>query len=276
MLRLLLQELRFRINGIIGWGLGLSFFPAVYVGMYPSFAEQMASFEELMDLAIYQAMGISMAGFEGFIASTVTNLVPVILCIYAVISGTGTLAGEEDDGRLELIVSLPIPRWQIVAVKAVALGIALFIILAIVGAGAALTMEMISISVETKVTSLDVFLSLLAAWPLAMAVGMISFFLGAFSPNRRIASTIATVVVLVSYLGSNLSGMISSLEKIENFFLFHYYEATAQALEVGQQTGNMIALLAISLVAFGLALAFFQRRSITVGAWPWQRGVISR
>ncbi len=276
MLRLLLQELRFRINGIIGWGLGLSFFPVVYVGMYPSFAEQMESFQELMDLAIYQAMGISMAGFEGFIASTVTNLVPVILCIYAVINGTGTLAGEEDDGRLELIVSLPIPRWQIVAVKAVALGIALFIILVIVGAGAALTMEMITISVETRVTSLDVFLSLLAAWPLAMAVGMISLFLGAFSPNRRIASTIATVVVLVSYLGSNLSGMISSLEKIENIFLFHYYESTAQALEVGQQTGNMIALLVISLVAFGLALVFFQRRSITVGAWPWQRGVISK
>ncbi len=276
MLRLLLQELRFRINGIIGWGLGLSFFPVVYVGMYPSFAEQMASFEELMDLAIYQAMGISMAGFEGFIASTVTNLVPVILCIYAVINGTGTLAGEEDDGRLELIVSLPIPRWQIVAVKTVALGIALFIILAIVGAGAALTMEMITISVETRVTSLDVFLSLLAAWPLAMAVGMISLFLGAFSPNRRIASTIATVVVLASYLGSNLSGMISSLEKIEKLFLFHYYEATAQALEVGQQTGNMIALLVISLVAFGLALIFFQRRNITVGAWPWRRAVISK
>jgi ABC-2 type transport system permease protein len=268
--------LRFRINGIIGWGLGLSFFPVVYVGMYPSFAEQMASFEELMDLAIYQAMGISMAGFEGFIASTVTNLVPVILCIYAVINGTGTLAGEEDDGRLELIVSLPIPRWQIVTVKTVALGIALLIILAIVGAGAALTMEMITISVETRVTSLDVFLSLLAAWPLAMAVGMISLFLGAFSPNRRIASAIATVVVLVSYLGSNLSGMISSLEKIEKLFLFHYYEATAQALEVGQQTDNMIALLVISLVAFGLALIFFQRRNITVGAWPWQRGVISK
>jgi ABC-2 type transport system permease protein len=243
MLRLLLQELRFRINGIIGWGLGLSFFPVVYVGMYPSFAEQMESFQELMDLAIYQAMGISMAGFEGFIASTVTNLVPVILCIYAVINGTGTLAGEEDDGRLELIVSLPIPRWQIVAVKTVALGIALFIIL---------------------------------AWPLAMAVGMISLFLGAFSPNRRIASTIATVVVLVSYLGSNLSGMISSLEKIEKLFLFHYYEATAQALEVGQQTDNMIALLVISLVAFGLALVFFQRRNITVGAWPWRRAVISK
>ena len=27
-------------------------------------------------------------------------------------------------------------------------------------------------------------------------------------------------------------------------------------------------------IAFGLALFFFQRRDITVGAWPWQRGKI--
>jgi len=38
----------------------------------------------------------------------------------------------------------------------------------------------------------------------------------------------------------------------------------------------MIALLVISLVAFGLTLIFFQRRNITVGAWPWRRAVISK
>jgi ABC-2 type transport system permease protein len=276
MLRLLLEELRFRRGAIIGWGIGLCFFPVIYVGLYPSFAEQMASFQEIMDLAIYQAMGISMGSFEGYLASTVTNLVPVILSIYAVVNGTGTLAGEEDNGRLELIVALPIPRWQIAAVKAMALGVGLLVILAIAAAGAAITLAVIGSQVETQVTPLDVFLSLMAAWPLTMAVGTISLFLGAFSPSRRIAATIATVVVVGSYLGSNLTGMISSLETIENLFLFHFYEATAEALEKGQQAGNLLVLLAVALVAFGLAVLFFQRRDITVGAWPWQRGRIER
>ena len=272
MLRLLLQELRFRRGAIIGWGLGLCFFPVVYVGLYPSFADQMASFQEVMDLAIYQALGISMASFEGYMASTVTNLIPVILCIYAVLNGTGTLAGEEDNGRLEMIVALPIPRWQIVAVKGVALGAALLLILVITGSGAALTLVALQGQVETLVTPMDLFLSLLAAWPLAVAFGMLSLFLGAFSPNRRTASMLATVVVIGSYLGSNLTGMISSLETIESLFLFHFYEATAKALEKGQQPGNMLVLLAVALIAFGAAVFFFQRRNITVGAWPWQRG----
>lgn len=274
MLRLLVQELRFRRNAIIGWGLGLCFFPVVYVGLYPSFAEQMSSFQEIMDLAIYQAMGISMASFEGYIASTVTNLIPVILAIYAVINGTGTLAGEEDSGRLEIILALPVPRWQIVAVKALALALTIFLILAITAAGAALTLVSIGGQVETNVTPADLFLSLLAAWPLVAAMGMISLFLGAFCPSRRVAGTIATVVVIASYLGSNLAGMVSSLESIEFLFLFYFYEATADALEAGQQLGNVLILLGVALAAFGLAVLFFQRRDVTVGAWPWQRGRI--
>jgi len=274
MLRLLLQELRFRRGAIIGWGLGLCFFPVVYVGLYPSFADQMASFSEVLDLDLYRAMGIgmdSMASLEGYMASTVTNLVPVILCIYAVINGTGTLAGEEDSGRLELIVALPIPRWQIVAVKAGALGVALFLILTIVSAGAALTLLAIESQVDATITPIDVFLSLLAAWPLALAFGMISLFLGTFSPGRRISAALAAVVVIASYLGSNLAGMVSSLEAIQGLFLFHFYEATAQALEQGQQAGDMLILMVVALVAFGLAVFFFQKRDLTVGMWPWQR-----
>ena len=274
MLRLLLQELRFRRGAIIGWGLGLCFFPVVYVGLYPSFADQMENFYKILDLPIYKAMGISMASFEGYMASTVTNLVPVIMAIYAVINGTGTLAGEEDSGRLETIVTLPIPRWQIVAVKAIALGMALVLIVSIAAAGAALTLLTILDQVETNVTVVDVFLALLSVWPLVMAFGMISLFLGAFSPSRRIAGTVATVVVIASYLGSNLTGMIDSLKSIESLFLFHFYEATAESLVQGQKLGNMLILLGVALAALGLAVLFFQRRNITVGVWPWQRGRI--
>ncbi len=275
MLRLLLQELRFRRNAIIGWGLGLCFLPVVYVGMYPEFADQMAAFEDLLDMAIYQAMGISMSGFEDYVASTVTNLIPVILSIYAVMNGTGTLAGEEDDGRLELIVALPIPRWQIITVKAVAIGISLAVILTIVSASGAFTLMAIESQVETAVTPWHMFIGLMDAWPLVMAMAMISLFFGAFSPSRRIASMLSTLVVIVSYFGSNIAGMLDSLKDVQKIFLFYYFEATADALENGQQSGNVLVILAAMLVAFGLAIFFFQKRDLTVGMWPWQRAKMS-
>ncbi len=271
MFRLLLQELRFRRNAMIGWGIGLCFFPAVYVGIYPEFADQLAGFQDLLDLAIYQAMGISFAGFEEYVASTVTNFIPVLLCIFAVINSTNTLAGEEDDGRLELIVALPIPRWQIVTVKAIAIGISLFVTLAIVGLGSALTLLSIESQVETAVSATDLFLNVLSAWPIVMAIAMISLFLGTFTPSKRIASILATVVVVVSYFGSNMAGLLTSLENLQKVFLFYYFDATADGLINGQETGNVLIILAVVLVAFVLALFFFQRRDITVGQWPWQR-----
>ncbi|HSN76060.1 MAG TPA: ABC transporter permease subunit, partial [Anaerolineae bacterium] len=156
--------------------------------------------------------------------------------------------------------------------KAVALGLALAIILAIAAAGGGLTLASISGQVETVVTPLSMFWSVMAAWPLVMAFAMISLFLGAISPSRRTAATLATVVVVASYLGNNLAGMISSLERLQGLFLFNYFEASAEALKQGQQPANTVALIVIALAAFGLAVFFFQRRNITVGAWPWQRG----
>ncbi len=268
----LLQELRFRRNGILGWGLGISFLPLMYITIWPQFAEQMASFEELMDLAIYQAMGISMADFEGYAASTVINIAPVLVGIYAIINSTATLAGEEDDGRLELIVTLPVPRWQIVATKALATGLALFLVLAIIGIFSEIAMVIISGQVVTSITTGDFFLAVLAAWPLVMATAMIGFFFGAVAPTRRIAALLTTAIFLISYFGNNLVGLVTSLEKFRPIFLHYYFDATAGALLNGPQASDLLTLLAVALVFFLLALLFFQWRNLTVHAWPWQRG----
>ena len=278
MIRLLLQELRFRRNAIIGWSIGLSLLPAMYVSLYPSFEGQLESMQEIMELPIYQSMGMSFGTFEDWIASTVTTLIPVILAIYAVIDGTGTLAGEEDSGKLELVVTLPIPRWQIVTVKAIAHAVALFIILCVSG----LVTVAIFLSIQdqittfaTDLTATDVFLALLAAWPLVFTMGMISLFLGAFCPSRRIAAIFGTVLVIASYFAGNLATQVEVMEGLEPLSLFTYYDSTATAFSEGQQAGDVMVLIGIAVVFFALALVFFQRRNITVGAWPWQRAKIA-
>jgi len=274
MFRLLLQELRSRRNAIIGWAIGLTLLPAIYVGIYPQFAEDLAGMGAILEMDIYKAMGMSFGTFEDWLASTVINIVPILVAIYAVLDGTGTLAGEEDSGKLELVVALPIPRWQIVTVKAIALNIALFLILLLVAISTTIVFIAIESDVETTLVATDVLWGLLYTWPIAMAFGMVSLFLGTFAPSRRNAALIATVVVVVSYFGTNLASQVSALESIKPLFLFNYLDATASLWVDGPQTSDVLILLGLSLVAFLLALVFFQRRDITVGAWPWQRGRI--
>ncbi len=268
----LLQELRFRRNGILGWGLGISFIPLLYISIYPQFVDQLGALQEMMDLAIYQAMGISMVDFESYLASTVINIAPLLVGVYAIINSTATLAGEEDDGRLELIVTLPVPRWQIVITKAIATGIALLLVLGIVGSASAITLYYVSGLVKTTASALDVFLSLIAAWPLVAATAMIGLFFAAFAPSRRIAALLTTVVFLISYFGNNLAGLVQNLDSVQFIFPHAYFDASSEVLLSGPNGNDMLILLAIALAFLLLALVFFQWRNLTVGAWPWQRG----
>jgi ABC-2 type transport system permease protein len=271
MVRLLWQEILFRRNAIIGWGIGLCFFPIVYIGIYPSVAEEMAG---LADLEIYQAMGVNLGTFEDWTGSILLVFVPLLASIYGLINGTGTLAGEEEDGRLEMIITLPLPRWQIVTVKAIALSIATFIILLIVSLVSALVFVAIESQVETVMEATDLAIALMYTWPLIFAVSMISMFLAAFCSRRRTAAMIVTALLVISYFGSNLANTVSAIEPFEPLFLFSYLDSTANGLANGQEVSDLLVLLGVGLVAFILAVIFFQRRDITVGSWPWQRGRI--
>jgi ABC-2 type transport system permease protein len=273
MLRLIWQELKFRRNAIIGWGLGLCFFPIVYIGIYPSVADQMAGFE---DLEFYKAMGMSLGTFEDWVASILIALMPLVAGIYAIINGTGTLAGEEEDGRLEMIVTLPLPRWQIVTAKAVALTLSSLIIYAVVSVVSLLVFQSIESQIETNLVAMDMFMAVFSAWPLVFAIAMLGMFLSAFCSSRRFASMISAVILIISYFGNNLSNSTTELEPFTPFFLFTYLDASAQAVAEGQQAGDVTVLLGIGLVSFALAVFFFQGRNLTVGAWPWQRVQVER
>jgi ABC-2 type transport system permease protein len=268
MFRLLWQELVFRRNAIIGWSLGLCFFPLVYIAIYPSVAEEMAG---LADLEIYRAMGMNLGTFPDWVGSILVIFMPLIAAIYALINGTGTLAGEEEDGRLEMIVTLPLPRWQIITAKAVALVISSFIMFLVVAGVSAAVFLAIEGQIDTELTALDLFTAVLYAWPLVFTMGMLSLFLAAFTPTRRMALAIALTILLVGYFGSNLAASTTVLEPFEPFFLFTYLDATGPAVVDGQQTSDVLILLIVGLIAYALTIFFFQRRNLTVGAWPWQR-----
>jgi ABC-2 type transport system permease protein len=275
MFNLLIHELRVRRGAIIGWWLGLILFTLIYLPVYPSMQEQLQSFD-IENIAIYQAMGIgSMNTLEGYASSTIVQFIPILLGIYALISGTATLAGEEDSGTLELMVAMPLARWQIVTIKAIAMIIATLLIALMAALGAVGVFLAIEGQIETTMTAMDLFWAVMSGWPLALALMMISFFLGAYLPSRRIASVVATLVFIVSYFGNSVANLTEQLEPLRPIFLFSYLNVSPQIFTEGVNWGDIAVLLGVSSVFFILALLSFQRRNITVGAWPWQRARVS-
>jgi len=275
MFNLFLHELRSRRTAILGWGLGIALFGILIISVYQDFEPQLAGFN-LEDIELYQVMGDfgDFASFKGFVSVEMYIFIPVLLAIYVIINGTGTLAGEEDNGTLEPLMALPLHRWQLVVTKALALGIAMFLILAIISIGVVIAFNSLPADVNVgEVELVDLVTATLAIWPLIMVYATLSLLLGAFMPTRRLAASAATIVLIATYLGNNLANMIDWLEPLRTLSPFNYYDGQ-QVIESGIDSGDLTVLLGATAVFFFLALVSFQRRNVTVGAWPWQRAQI--
>ena len=89
--------------------------------------------------------------------------------------------------------------------------------------------------------------------------------------NRRTAALVTTVIFLASYFGEMVTGFVESLEAIRPLPLFHYFDSSAELFTRGVQARDLAVLFGLAALFLALALLGFQRRDITVGAWPWQR-----
>jgi len=179
------------------------------------------------------------------------------------------LVGEEDDGTLELLVAMPISRAQLIMIKVVALIITAFIALVIAGLVAMGVFT--TLQIETPVTAPDLFWVILSHWLMTFVFMTLSLFLGAFLPNRGAAMSAAAAVLLVGFFGENLAGMAPVLEPYRPFFPFSYFKRIVGMLTGDIAWGDMLTLFLMGLGFLVLAVLSFQRRNLTVSAWPWQR-----
>jgi len=268
MLNLLKHEVFSRRWAIIGWGIALTLFGSMYIAIYPEFASEM---QGLAGIAIYQAMGMDIASFAGFIASVAVQILPIIFGVYMIMAGTGTLAGEEENGTLELVMAMPLHRWKILAMKALGLMIVALLTLVIVGVGCSLTLGLVKQTTEADVTLPQLFVAMVGAWPLMVAILAMSMFFATVMPSRMLAVTVMIAFYLVSYLLQSIAALVESLEGIKALSIFNYFDSTTTVFEEGIKFGDVAVLLTIAVAFFGLALVFFEQRNITVGEWPWQR-----
>ncbi|MBD3415279.1 MAG: ABC transporter permease subunit [Candidatus Aminicenantes bacterium] len=269
MINLFKHEIKSRWIAVLCWSVGLIFFGAFYISIFPGLFEQLQS---LKDLTIYKIVGMYLGSMEGYIASVILAYIPLLLSIYCITASTSTLAGEEESGTLELLVAMPLSRVQIFSAKAAALSIAVSLIMVLTSVGNSAALSIIKINSSINISPFDLFAALMSSLPLALGLIMIGLFLGALLPNRRNSAAVVTIFLITSFFIKNIAEMVQSLEPIKYFSLFNYYNTTATIFTQGPRLSDIAILLGVAAVFFILALICFNKRNITVGAWSWQRG----
>jgi ABC-type transport system involved in multi-copper enzyme maturation permease subunit len=183
------------------WGIGIGLIGYIQAALLLNVdaLQQMADLMETLPPVLLQAFGgddvAALATPEGYLSFRYFGFILVIFTVYALLAGLDVTAVEEDKGIMDVLLSLPLPRWRLVVEKflAYALLICGIVILSFIGlwlgveAVPALGVDSMKL-LQGSANILPATLLLLAATTLIAAL-----------PGRGTAGAVATIFLVGSF-----------------------------------------------------------------------------
>jgi ABC-2 type transport system permease protein len=257
---------------LLAWGASLFIYGLAVALLYDS-VKDITGFAEYLDAMPEQLMGavgirdeadiaaMLPEGFfslEGFIGVEFLAMWPILLAIYAVFAAGGIVSGEAEKGTLDLILSQPVRRHQVLITKFFLFLVGLLALAAASFVGIMLGLALIGQSVEP----MGIALALFQGWLLVVGVaGYSALFSCLFLDPRRVrigAGLLTAALYIVSFIGPSLG----SLQWMEQLSLFYYYNATG-IMSSGTLDGVGAAYsFGLALASMIAAITVFQRRDI--------------
>ena len=244
------------------WGVALGALGVMMVSIFPAIAngpglEQMT---DALPQGMMEAVGVgdiaSMGTITGFLDAEIFGLVlPLAIPFFAILAAAGAIAGAEENGTIDVLMSNPVPRWQLIASYFVSTAVALAGILAIFGLILWGSAQFIDAELAFGTVAEGVF----GAWPLAIFFGGLAMVASAIFRGRMLAVGIAGGVLFVMYFLNVVSGLIEELEFLEYFSAIYYYGAP---LTEGIDWANFAILTGAAIALAAVAVFAFQKRDI--------------
>ena len=180
----------------------------------------------------------------------------------AISMGASAIAGEEHDGTMNMLATVPRSRARLFASKAAA-----YLTLTIAGSATASASYWLAARlVGEDVSSLNLAAATVHLTAVLLVYGILAFAIGAATGNRSLASGMATGLLIVSFLGAGLLPTLGGRwETVAKVFPWYYIDAGSPLVhgtnwwQVGMLTAAWMALL----IGGGIA---FTRRDLLAGA----------
>lgn len=253
----LLKALRDQRWQILGFGISLAVIAALDVLIWPSYRDTLQNLDLPPALQAFLGSDLSIATPAGFLSSEFFSWTPVLLIVYAVIQGSGAVAGEEGAGTLELLLAQPVTRTRVLVEKTGAVCIGAIAILAIALAGFAVTVPFVEIDIALR----DVAIGVANMLPITLLFFALALWLGALLPGRGIAVAITIGLVTAAYVANTFAQGIPALRGLRYASPFYYYGAGLPLVH-GVDWWHVALLLGLAAAFVALALRAFERRDI--------------
>jgi ABC-2 type transport system permease protein len=191
---------RRKVSVALGWMIGVVTLAAVYGyrTAYPHYPDRLrlsASFSHDAGIAAVFGPARSLDTVAGFTAFRTLGVIPLIVAIWAMLSATRGLRGEEESGRWELLISSPITKRR--ATLATMRGLYGSLMITLVVSSVVITITSLISHDFTVSAGLFFALTLIATAFLFTSVGALA---SQIASTRRLAATQTGLVLGVSFL----------------------------------------------------------------------------
>ena len=265
---LMLKTLRDRRRSLFWWVLGTFGYLFAIGALYPFIAEMQEELETLIEAypeGILAMMGASsesnMFDPEGFLQVEATGwVVPLVFAFFGAAMGARAVAGEEDDGTIDLLLATPLTRSRLVLEKMGALVLALGVLGLSVFA---------SILVDSLLFDMDIPVGNVAALSLLAVLlgaffGSLAMALSAGTGRRGLSLGVVSLLTAATYLVNSLAEISEALQSLQPFTPFYYYESS-EPLREGLVWGHAGVLAGVSVVFLGIGMLAIRSRDLGVG-----------
>jgi ABC-2 type transport system permease protein len=258
------KSLRDMRRSVVWWSLGLVGLVAMMVAVYPTVRDN-EELNELVEsypeaLRAFIAFGgvvdyLSPAGYLG--SELFSFMIPLLFLVAAIGNGAGTIAGEEERGTLELLLSAPVTRARIAVEKLAALVAEL----AVLGLVLWLALWVGARAADMEIAATNLGAATFAAALVALVYGTIAFLLGAATGRRALAIGVAAAAAVAAFLVNSLAALVDALEPLQRASPFYHY-AASDPLREGVDVARMSLLAVIAVVAAGAGVVLLGRRDV--------------
>lgn len=258
------RGVRDRTRALIGWCLGIAAYVALLAAIFPSL-EGSAELDELAEnypealRALFGLSEVNLTTGPGYFDTELFSLMlPLLAIVLAIGSGSRTIAGEEEAGRLELLLSYPVRRRDAVVMKGLAVGVEIAIFVA--AAFAALALANSSLGLDFDLARLAG--GMLGVGLLALLHGWLAVAVGAAHPSRALAIGVPAAFAALGYLVGGLHDIASWLDPFR--FVSSFWWIGQSPLSTGVDPGGFAVVALAAAAALGAGALLLERRDLQV------------
>jgi ABC-2 type transport system permease protein len=257
------RGLRDHRRALAGWCGGIVAYSALIAAIFPSI-EGSADFTKLVESypdALKSLFGLSGGGDigtgSGFVdAELFSFMLPLLAIVLSVGSAARTLAGEEDAGRLELVLAYPVRRRDAVLAKGAAVGLEVAALCA-AGFAALLALDPV-FDLELPAGRLAAALAGVGA--IGIFYGWLALAVAAWRPGRALAIGIPAAAAAGGYLVGGLQELAGWLSPFR--FLSPFWWVGQAPLRNGVDGWGVLVVLLAAAFALGTASLLLERRDL--------------